>query len=107
MSTPRTDKQQSGLNYNRRAHINHTRNLPETSSSGDQKNYATVLHRIPTAQGHWTKTVRHSRSTESTYTNTKRQPKIERQRNMPKLKEQEKSPEKEVNGDKQSTRYRL
>lgn len=92
--TPGLNKQQSRPNYNRRAHITHTRDIPREPSSEDQEDYTTRSHKtlqkatpprlgvVAVLSNTQKRTERNSKNGET---------------NMPQMKEQEDSSEKELN----------
>ena len=64
---------------------------------GDRGGCAPEPYRTPTTLGHATKTQSHNSSTSYIDTKTRSLPKTRRQRNMAQMKEQNKTPEKELN----------
>ena len=107
-SLPLISQQQPMLNYKRRVYSAHTQDIPQVPSYGDKGGWATGPYRTPTTLGNTTKT--QSKPLYLIYKNKDREAdKMKRQRNMAHMKEQIKTPEKELNknGDQPSIRYRI
>ena len=95
-SLPLTCQQKLRLNYKRRVNSDHVKGTSRVLSLGDRGGYATGPYRTPTTLGHATKT--ESEQLYLIHTNKHREAaKMRRQRNMSQMKEQIKTPEKELN----------
>ena len=95
-SLPLTCQQQPRLNYKRRVYSGHTKGSPQVSSLGDRGGCATAPYRTLTILDHATKT--ESKQLYLIHRNKHREAaKMRRQRNMAQMKDQIKTPEKELN----------
>ena len=93
-SLPLICQQQSSLNYKRRVHSAHTKGSPRVPRLGDRGGCATGPYRTPITLYHTTK----SKQLYLIHRNKHREAaKRRRQTNMAQMKEQIKTPEKELN----------
>ena len=101
-----TCQQHSGLNYNRKAHTIHTRDIPEAPGLGERGHYTTGPHRYLLHKTNLPK-LGDAADLPNTEKQTQMSDQNEETKEMSQMKEQEKSPEKKNETKWRHTIYQI